>query len=334
MAAALSDRDQQRFAKVGLTTILPAQGIQILEQLLRSEAAQVGVLPVNWPLYLRSISEQRLPSWFSELAEKAAPMHPRQRTRAAQKQESTLTTMLAKVPQNKRQEALLQFVREQTRSVLALDAQTQIDAQKSLSEYGLDSLMSVELRNLLSQAVGQALPVPLLYDYPTLEALATYLGREVIHLERADEPESKPERAAVTRREEANEAIAIIGAGLRFPGEAKDLESFWQLLHNGVDAIRLIPRDRWDIDAYYDATPATPGKMSTREGGFLDRVDLFDPRFFGIAPREAMQMDPQQRLLLEVSWEALENAGYAPDGSKAPQPVSLSASATVTIRAW
>jgi thioester reductase-like protein len=108
------------------------------------------------------------------------------------------------------------------------------------------------------------------------------------------------------------ESIAIIGIGCRFP-KAKDPESFWQLLRNGVDAITEVPKDRWDIDAFYDPEPGKPGKMSTRWGGFLDQVDQFDPSFFGISPREVERMDPQQRLVLEVAWEALENAGLAPE---------------------
>src|SRR5215475_14173498 len=109
------------------------------------------------------------------------------------------------------------------------------------------------------------------------------------------------------------EPMAIIGIGCRFPGRADNPEAFWRLLRDGVDAVTEIPPDRWDADAYYDLNPDAPGKMSTKWGAFLAQVDEFDPQFFGIAPREAVSMDPQQRLLLEVSWEALENAGQAPD---------------------
>ncbi len=106
------------------------------------------------------------------------------------------------------------------------------------------------------------------------------------------------------------EPIAIIGLSCRFP-QAPDPAAFWELLRSGVDAITEVPSDRWDVDALHSVDPA-PGKVTTRWGGFLEGVDLFDPHFFGISPREAARMDPQQRLLLEVSWEALENAFIPP----------------------
>jgi len=110
-----------------------------------------------------------------------------------------------------------------------------------------------------------------------------------------------------------HEPIAIVGMGCRFPGGADNPEQFWQLLRDGVDAVTEIPSDRWNVPAYYDADPNAPGKTSAKHGAFIKQVDQFDPQFFGIAPREAGSMDPQQRLLLEVAWEALENAGLAPD---------------------
>jgi len=114
------------------------------------------------------------------------------------------------------------------------------------------------------------------------------------------------------KRREALEPVAIVGIGCRFPG-ASGPAAFWSLLRDGVDAISEIPADRWDAAALYDPDPGRLGKMSTRWGGFLERVDAFDAAFFGVSPREAVQMDPQQRLLLEVAWEALEDAGLVPE---------------------
>ncbi|WP_430014744.1 MupA/Atu3671 family FMN-dependent luciferase-like monooxygenase [Microcystis protocystis FBCC-A270] len=108
------------------------------------------------------------------------------------------------------------------------------------------------------------------------------------------------------------EPIAIIGLACRFPG-ADNPEAFWQLMRNGVDAIADIPPERWDIERFYDPTPATAKKMYSRQGGFLKNVDQFDPQFFRISPLEATYLDPQQRLLLEVTWEALENAAIVPE---------------------
>ena len=106
--------------------------------------------------------------------------------------------------------------------------------------------------------------------------------------------------------------IAVVGLGCRFASVSSPA-AFWELLVHGVDAVTEVPRQRWDVDTVYDPEPATPGKMNSRWGSFLDRIEDFDPAFFGISGREAERMDPQQRLLLEVAWEALEHAGIPAD---------------------
>lgn len=104
------------------------------------------------------------------------------------------------------------------------------------------------------------------------------------------------------------EPVAIVGIGCRFPG-AKCPQAFWKLLHEGRDATREVPKQRWNIEQLYDPDPSKAGYMSSRRGGFIDQIDQFDWKAFRIPPREARYMDPQHRLLLEVSWEALEDAG-------------------------
>lgn len=109
-------------------------------------------------------------------------------------------------------------------------------------------------------------------------------------------------------REPDHKAIAIIGIGCRFPG-ADGPEAFWRLLASGEEAITAFPNDRFDLDKFFDSRPGVAGKLYTRYGGFLDRIEEFDASFFGIPPRELISMDPQHRILLELAWESLEDAG-------------------------
>ncbi|WP_078956042.1 type I polyketide synthase [Streptomyces sp. NRRL B-1140] len=100
------------------------------------------------------------------------------------------------------------------------------------------------------------------------------------------------------------DAVAVVGLSCRLP-QAGDVRGFWRLLTEGREAITGVPEGRWA-----DNGRAT-GNRDWR-GGFLDRVDGFDPAFFGITGREAAAMDPQQRLMLELGWEALEDARSVP----------------------
>ncbi|HWE34976.1 MAG TPA: amino acid adenylation domain-containing protein, partial [Isosphaeraceae bacterium] len=168
-----------------------------------------------------------------------------------------------------------------------------IDPRRPLASFGLGSLQAVALAGELEDWLGRPLPPTLAYEYPTIDALARHL---------AGIPDPAPASEAIGRGAD-DEPIAIIGIGCRFPG-ADGPGAFWRLLHDGVDAVGDVPPDRW---AACETDPP-----NIHRGGFLDRVDLFDADFFGVAPREAAGVDPQQRLLLEVAWEALEDAGQAP----------------------
>lgn len=128
----------------------------------------------------------------------------------------------------------------------------------------------------------------------------------------------------------SNEAdkIAIIGIGCVFPG-AKNLEEYWNLIIEGRDAITEIPQERWDIESLYDESKDTPGKMNSKFGGLIDKLDMFDANFFGISPVEAPKMDPQHRILLETTYHAFENANIATNslaGSKTGVFVGISTS--------
>jgi acyl transferase domain-containing protein/acyl-CoA synthetase (AMP-forming)/AMP-acid ligase II/SAM-dependent methyltransferase len=162
-----------------------------------------------------------------------------------------------------------------------------IDVHAPFASFGLNSKDAVGLSGELEELLGVPLKPTLLYEYPTIDLLAAHLAGE-----------SRSSPASPTSAAPAGtDAIAVVGMACRFPG-APDLRSFWKVLRDGVDAISRAPAHR-----------LPRGAAEAPWGGFLDRVDGFDPAFFGIAPREASRMDPQQRLLLEVAWEAIADAG-------------------------
>ena len=181
---------------------------------------------------------------------------------------------------------------------------TEVDTRRPFLDYGLRSDTAKDLLKDLGEWLGRPLLATLTYDYPNIEALAEYLTHAFGDRVRVAK---NPAADFTAQRSAADDGIAIIGMGCRFP-KAKNPDEFWDLLKNSVDAITEVPPSRW-----------TPVDLTVPWGGFIDDVDQFDPAFFGISAREAETVDPQQRLLLEVGWEALENAGIAADSLSGSQ---------------
>ncbi len=234
---------------------------------------------------------------------------PARRSRAA----GSLAARLVGMPVAEREEVVLDLVRSQVASVLGHSSPGRVEPDRAFLDMGLDSLGAVELRNRLAAASGLQLQTTVVFDHPSVAALAKYVLGLATDQGAAASPQLRVGAAS-------DEPIAIVGMACRYPGGVESPDDLWQLVASGTDAISPFPTDRgWDLESLYHPDPDNIGTSYVREGGFLSDIAGFDPVFFGISPREAETIDPQQRLLLEACWEALEDAGIPPDRLRGSQ---------------
>ncbi|KAJ0338887.1 hypothetical protein COL922a_005082 [Colletotrichum nupharicola] len=124
--------------------------------------------------------------------------------------------------------------------------------------------------------------------------------------------DAKVQLSEIAETGEPQDAIAIVGMSGRFPG-GDNLQAFWDILVQGKDLNKKVPKDRFDVDLHCDPTGKTPNSTLSAFGCFLDKPGYFDNLMFNMSPREAAQTDPCQRLLPMAAYEALETAGYRYD---------------------
>ena len=165
---------------------------------------------------------------------------------------------------------------------------------------GGNSLLLLRVHSRLVEVVGDRLEVTDLFRYPTIRALAEFLGQ------------GERDVMAPVTRPSGGDAIAVIGMACRFPG-GRTPEEFWRSIRDGVEAVRTFSVDEARADGADPELLDDPNYVLA--GTVLPDIDRFDETAFDFTPREAQILDPQQRLLLECSWEALERAGNAGPGA-------------------
>ena len=241
-----------------------------------------------------------------------------------------------------------------------------LDRTAPLTDYGINSILSVELAEELSRRWAVALPATLFLEYGDFAelagALATRYGARPPAPQPAPAaatsppaaaapspagvaspvepvsspmpqptsatvpvPASPPESGPVTGTVPVPAAepapvtgpatrragdIAVVAVSGDLPG-GRDLADLWPMLRAGTDAFTEIPADRWPIDDHYQQRSPDMTGTYCRTGAFVAGIDRFDPKFFGIAVREAEEMDPQQKLLLEHAWSVVDDSGLA-----------------------
>jgi len=183
MVANLASKHRERLAARGLETISVESGFAALGEILDRGIPQAAVIPADWSHYV-----QALPYGASvSLLEDLLPKSPLPDSAAA----PNLVEELNALPLSRRVERIRQLVESHAGRALGLTPGKSIDLQRPLHELGLDSLMSVELRNSLASAFGRSLSATLLFDYPTLESLTRYLAKDVLNLEPTNQASSE-----------------------------------------------------------------------------------------------------------------------------------------------
>ncbi|MFE3945434.1 type I polyketide synthase [Streptomyces sp. NPDC059118] len=310
MTGRLGETDLNRLARLGIAAMETRQALALLDAAVCTDEPYLLPARLDLAALRRRAAASEVPVLLSTLV----PHRVRRQAAgmvagAASADGGDLGGRLDALPADGREEFLLDLVRGEVAAVLGHASADAVEPERAFKDIGFDSLTAVELRNRLGAATGLRLPATLVFDHPNAAAVVRLLWSELGGASPAgDATATHPSTPAA-----ADEPMAIIGMSCRFPGDVASPEDLWRLVAEGRDAIDAMPGDRgWDLDGLYDPTPGVPGRIYSREGGFLRNAAEFDPAFFGISPREALAMDPQQRLLLETSWEAFERAGIDP----------------------
>ncbi|MCW7538529.1 SDR family NAD(P)-dependent oxidoreductase [Aquabacterium sp. A7-Y] len=286
-------QNQGAFAALGLKLIEPAQGLQLLERLMAVERAQLQVVDVDWRRYAQSVTPDKHLRGFGALTAAIPRQAESGRVPAAEGDFSSSAATLA---------LLRDLAGDLVGQRLPQAAET-----RPMPELGLSSLLSVELSQKIRQRLGVACRPTVVFDHPSLKALAEDLA--------AKWSQARPKPALAEAEPLPDDgAIAIIGMACALPG-ADSPQQLWerleQAVRSGKDQIDPQPAHRFDLDRYW-APDDTPGKAYSLAGGYLGDIAAFDPEVFRLSRREAGFMDPQQRLALQTTWRAFEDAGIDP----------------------
>ena len=269
-----------RVERTGLGLVESEAGLAALEGLLLQAAAaspaQAAAVPIRWPKFLQQQFKGTPPVMFAAFADLAAPAAAAKapvavtvassRSGRQQKQRTASSSSRPAAAKSSVEHEAFMLVHVQE-AVAAVLGRADIDAQEPLMAAGLDSLSSVELRNSLEGKLGLELPSTLVFDYPTMAALAGFLASKIqpggagaelaAAVDSASDSESYSSEASYSWDEEdaglpaslalprqrARQLVAVTGMVVRAAGDA--LAGM-----QPVDAVQMVPASRWNLEAH------------------------------------------------------------------------------------
>lgn len=230
-AAKQKDRIERQRSALGGRWFTLQQGLKAMERLMREDVATSAVMSMDWAVFEEAV-EERSP-FLEELLSTDAEAEDERSASS-----TDVLTRLGETPASERVSLLVSFLQGEVQAVLRLPSTP--DPSVGFFDLGMDSLMSVELRNRLNRAFAGNYTTSntAVFDYPDIDSLARHLVEELGDVEVEESaPQAPSEPIAPAAPRTAVDGIAIVGMACRFPG-APDLGAFRQLLAEGRSTVR------------------------------------------------------------------------------------------------
>jgi acyl carrier protein len=160
----------ERLSRRGLFPIDPQRGVEMFAAMLRDGRPQQLAIDADWTSYLAS-NATGAPAPLWKRLHRPAPANGQ-----PQQNDTWAVVDLAALPPAERKARLRTIVYEQLSAVVGLTPGLVPDPDQGLRDLGVDSLMSLELKNRLQVVIGCSLPSTLVFDYPTPAALVEFLS--------------------------------------------------------------------------------------------------------------------------------------------------------------
>jgi acyl carrier protein len=170
----------------------PEHALDALAHILDRRPVEITVAQVDWARFAAA-TPQRARLVAKLVAVAPAASAAADRGRAPERANGRARDALASAPDGERPALLRELLIREVRSTMGLDDREAIDLDLPLKQYGLDSLMAVELRNRISAALDAHFPASILFDHPSLGALTEHL---LDRLDLAGAPPAPPAVAA------------------------------------------------------------------------------------------------------------------------------------------
>lgn len=171
MASGAAPNGQGPGARMGIGRIAPADGLAVFGRTIEQPAPQLIVVPIDW----RAVGEQLLGRPAPPLLAECLGGTGRSVAVESARLRRELVQELRVTRPDRRPGLLVAKITEHVARVLDLGPEERPSRNRPLVDLGLDSLMAVELSNVVARTTGIDVPATALFDYPTIDALARFV---------------------------------------------------------------------------------------------------------------------------------------------------------------